>query len=236
MHTVKLDWITPDAEKVIARHARVSTSNPDREEYARLLSYCIRHGHWSILEQANASFQILTSRAISAQILRHRSFSFQELSQRYCNPFEIIGDIHDHPDEFELRQQSEKNRQSSTEPIDRELMRDFRTRITNLDVEIHDLYADMLEAGVAQECARNILPLYTPTLMHMQGTIRSWVHYVGLRAQEDTQLEHRKIAQQVALILGLEIPTVVKAAVNSATDSDNTDSALKGWKFLAQSS
>ena len=98
MHTVKLDWITPEAEKVIARHARVSTSNPDREEYARLLSYCIKHGHWSILEQANVSFEIITSRAISAQLIRHKTLCFQELSQRYTNPFETLPDgIHDQP-------------------------------------------------------------------------------------------------------------------------------------------
>lgn len=157
-------------------------------------------------------------------------------SQRYCNPLDVLQDAHAQASEFSIRMQAEKNRQSSTVEIQHELLEKFRERIYNLDNITKKLYEDMLEAGVARECARNILPLYTPTLMHMQGTIRSWVHYVGLRAQEDTQLEHRKIAQQVALILGLEIPTVVKAAVSAATDSDNPDSALKGWKFLAQSS
>ena len=118
MHTAKLDWITPDAERVIAKHARVSTSDPEREEYARLLSYCIKHGHWSVLEQANASFEIITSRAISAQLIRHKSLCFQELSQRYCNPFEVISGVHDQPSQFSIRKQAEKNRQSSTEELD----------------------------------------------------------------------------------------------------------------------
>jgi thymidylate synthase (FAD) len=228
MHSVKLDWITPDAEKVIARHARVSTSNPDREEYARLLSYCIKHGHWSILEQANVSFEIITSRAISAQLIRHKSLCFQELSQRYTNPFDTIpGDIHDRPSEFHIRKQAEKNRQSSTEEIDPHLLAQFRDRIYLLDAQLYSLYQDMLEAGVARECARNILPLYTPTRLHANGSVRSWVHYVGLRAKEDTQLEHQMIARQIAMILGLELPTVIKAVV--ATD----DHSLDGWRFLS---
>jgi thymidylate synthase (FAD) len=229
MHSVKLDWITPDAEKVIARHARVSTSDPDREEYAKLLSYCIKHGHWSILEQANVSFEIITSRAISAQLIRHKSLCFQELSQRYTNPFDTLpGNIHDRPSEFHIRKQAEKNRQSSTEEIDPDLLAQFRDRIYLLDAQLYSLYQDMLEAGVARECARNILPLYTPTRLHANGSVRSWVHYVGLRAKEDTQLEHQMVARQIAMILGLELPTVVKAVV--ATD----DHSLDGWRFLSE--
>ena len=231
MHSVKLDWITPDAEKVIARHARVSTLNPDREEYARLLSYCIKHGHWSILEQANVSFEIITSRAISAQLIRHQSLCFQEMSQRYTNPFETLPDgIHDRPSEFLIRKQAEKNRQSSTENIDQGLEASFRDRIYVLDNHIYQLYYDMLEAGVARECARNILPLYTPTRLHANATVRSWVHYVGLRAKEDTQLEHQLIARQIAMILGIELPTVVKAVV------ETDDHSLDGWRFLSESS
>ena len=228
MHTVKLDWFTPEAEKVIARHARVSTSNPDREEYARLLSYCIKHGHWSILEQANVSFEIITSRAISAQLIRHKTLCFQELSQRYTNPFETLPDgIHDQPREFSIRKQADKNRQSSTENIDPGLLASFRDRIYKFDAEAYALYSDMLEAGVARECARNILPMYTPTRLHANATVRSWVHYVGLRAKEDTQLEHQLIARQIAMIMGLELPTVVKAVV--ATN----DQSLDGWRFLS---
>jgi thymidylate synthase (FAD) len=228
MHTAKLDWITPDAERVIAKHARVSTSDPEREEYARLLSYCIKHGHWSVLEQANASFEIITSRAISAQLIRHKSLCFQELSQRYCNPFEVISGVHDQPSEFSIRKQAEKNRQSSTEELDTGLVALFRDRIYKVDCELHSLYNDMLKAGVARECARNILPLYTPTRLHAQGTIRSWVHYVGLRGKEDTQLEHQLIARQIAMLLDLELPTVVKAVVQTQ------DPSLDGWRFLSE--
>ena len=231
MHSVKLDWITPEAEKVIARHARVSTSDPEREEYARLLSYCIKHGHWSILEQANVSFEIITSRAISAQLIRHKSLCFQELSQRYTNPFNTMPDgIHDRPEEFHIRKQAEKNRQSSTEEIDTGLLASFRDRIYLVDAQLHSLYNDMLEAGVARECARNILPLYTPTRLHANGSVRSWVHYVGLRAKEDTQLEHQLIARQIAMILGIQLPTIVKAVVQ--TD----DHSLDGWRFLSEES
>ena len=226
MHTVSLDWITPDVEKVIARHARVSTSNPDREEYARLIKYCCDNGHWSILEQASASFEIITSRAISAQIIRHRSFAFQELSQRYCNPFDVVENMHDKPSYFDIRKQAEKNRQSSTETIDTELLAKFRARINDLDSQLHTLYKDMLDAGCARECARNILPLYTPTRIHMHGTIRSWATYVGLRGKEDTQLEHQQIAQQIGMVLAIELPVVTDALI------DSEDPGLQGWKYL----
>ena len=226
MHTAELDWITPDAERVIARHARVSTTNPDRQEYKKLVTYCIHHGHWSILEQAAASFQIVTTRAISPQILRHRSFSFQELSQRYTNPWEIFQDSHMRPHEFSLRQQAEKNRQSSTMELQYELLEEFRKRIYDLDNITKQLYEDMLEAEVARECARNILPLYTPTRLHMQGTIRSFVHYVGLRGQPDTQLEHRQIALSIGRVLADQLPVISEAL------SESQDKSLAGWKHL----
>ena len=120
MHTASLDWITPDAEKVVARHARVSTVDPDRDEFAGLLGFCIRHGHWSVLEQANAAFEIITSRAISAQIIRHRTFAFQELSQRYVSPFKVLGNLNVEPTDFSIRKQAEKNRQSSTDVMDKD--------------------------------------------------------------------------------------------------------------------
>ena len=137
MHSVKLDWITPKAEQVIAKHARVSTTDPDREEYARLITYCIKH--WPLVhpEQANASFEIITSRAISAQLIRHKTLCFQELSQRYTNPFTTMPDgIHDRPHEFLLRKQAEKNRQSSTEPIDQGVLAHFRDRIYMFDAQV----------------------------------------------------------------------------------------------------
>jgi len=226
MHTAQLDWITPDAERVIARHARVSTKNPDREEYKKLLSYCIQHGHWSVLEQAAASFDIFTTRAISPQILRHRSFSFQELSQRYTNPWDIFEDSNVRAHEFSIRQQADKNRQSSTLEMSYEIVEGFRQRIDQIDSLVQDLYNDMLEAGVARECARNVLQLYTPTRLHMQGTIRSFIHYVGLRGQPDTQLEHRQVALSIGRILKKELPVVFEAIL------DSEDKALSGWKNM----
>lgn len=228
MHTVKLDWMTPEPEKVIARHARVSTANPDREEYARLLSFCIKHGHWSVLEQANASFEIITTRAISPQILRHKTFTFQELSMRYCNPWEIMEESSKYALNFELRKQAEKNRQSSVDEIDPELERQFREDIAVIDTLAFDLYNRMLEAGVARECARNICPLYTPSKLHMNGTIRSWAHYVGLRGAKETQKEHREIAMQIGTILAVELPVVSKALASAAA-KDPEESPLRGW-------
>lgn len=225
LHSAELDWITPDAEKVIARHARVSTKNPDRDEYAKLLGYCIKHGHWSVLEQASASFEILTTRAISPQILRHRSCAFQELSQRYCAPGETL-EVQGKPFQFELRFQAEKNRQSSVNLLPLYLCESFWDRLEILDSQIQDLYDEMLKAGVARECARNVLPLYTPTRLHMSGTLRSFIHYVGLRGKEDTQKEHRDIALSIGYRLASEIPTVIKAV------KESEESSLVGWKSV----
>ena len=225
LHSADLDWITQDAEKVIARHARVSTKNPDRDEYEKLLVYCIKHGHNSVFEQASASFEISTTRAISPQILRHRSFVFQELSQRYCAPSETL-DLEEKPFQFELRFQAQKNRQRSVDRLPVYLCESFLERLVIVDSQIQGLYNEMLEAGVARECARNILPLYTPTRMHMSGTIRSFIHYVGLRGKDDTQAEHRHIARSIGYRLGRELPTVVKAVKESG------DPSLKGWDFL----
>lgn len=225
LHSADLDWITPDAEKVIARHARVSTKDPDREEYEKLLTYCIKHGHWSVFEQASASFEVSTTRAVSPQILRHRSFVFQELSQRYCAPNETL-EIDEKPFQFELRFQASKNRQSSSNRLPLYLCESFWERLEILDSQTQSLYNEMIEAGVARECARNILPLYTPTRLHMSGTIRSFIHYVGLRGKEDTQLEHREIARSIGYRLGRELPVVIKAVKESG------DKSLEGWDFL----
>ena len=215
MHTAKLDWITPDAEKVIARHARVSTSNPDREEYVLTLSYCIKHGHWSILEQANVSFEIITSRAISAQrsvikvcASRNCPSGTRILLKRCQTAFTI--DLKSFQFESKLIRIVSQTLKTLIQGCC-----SFRDRIYKFDAEAYALYSDMLEAGVARECARNILPMYTPTRLHANGTVRSWAHYVGLRAKEDTQLEHQLIARQIAMILGLELPTVVKALVET---------------------
>jgi thymidylate synthase (FAD) len=225
LHSADLDWVTPDAEKVIARHARVSTKDPDREEYEKLLTYCIKHAHWSVFEQASASFEISTTRAISPQILRHRSFVFQELSQRYCEPNETL-DLEEKPFQFELRFQASKNRQSSVDRLPVYMCESFWERLEFIDSQVQGLYKEMLDAGVARECARNILPLYTPTRMHMSGTVRSFLHYVGLRGKDDTQAEHRQIARSIGYRLARELPTVVRAVRASE------DPSLKGWDFL----
>lgn len=225
LHTAQLDWITPEAERVIARHARVSTKNPNREEYEKLLVYCIKHGHHSVFEQASASFEISTTRAISPQVLRHRSFVFQELSQRYCEPNETL-DLEEKPFQFELRFQASKNRQSSVDRLPVYMCESFWERLEIVDSQIQGLYKEMLDAGVARECARNVLPLYTPTRMHMSGTVRSFLHYVGLRGKDDTQAEHRQIARSIGYRLARELPTVVKAVRASE------DPSLKGWDFL----
>jgi thymidylate synthase (FAD) len=225
LHSAEIDWITPDAEKVIARHARVSTKDPDREEYEKLLTYCIKHSHWSVFEQASASFEISTTRAISPQILRHRSFVYQELSQRYCAPNETL-EVEEKPFQFELRFQATKNRQSSSDRLPVYLCESLWERLEDLDTQIQTLYKEMLDLGVAKECARNMLPLYTPTRLHMSGTIRSFLHYVGLRGQQDTQLEHRNIARSIGYKLARELPTVIEAIKASE------ESSLKGWDFI----
>jgi len=227
LHSAELDWITPEAEKVIARHARVSTKNPDRDEYARLLAFCIKHGHWSVFEQASASFGILTTRAISPQILRHRSFVYQELSQRYTNPWETLeGEELEDPYKVDLRFQGKTNRQCSGEQLPLYLREIYWDKIKELDRLSHEVYNELLDAGVSRECSRNVLPLYTPTRMHMSGTIRSFIHYVGLRGKEDTQLEHRQIARAIGYTLANHLPVVVAAI------KESEESSLSGWDFL----
>jgi len=227
LHSAELDWLTPDAEKVIARHARVSTKNPDRDEYARLLAFCIKHGHWSVFEQASASFAILTTRAISPQILRHRSFVYQELSQRYTNPWETLeGEQIEDSYKVDLRFQGETNRQGSGGQLPLYLREVFWDKIKELDKLSQEVYNDLLAAGVSRECSRNVLPLYTPTRLHMSGTIRSFIHYVGLRGKEDTQLEHRQIARAIGYNLANHLPVVVAAI------KESEESSPSGWDFL----
>lgn len=226
LHSAKLDWVTQNAEQTIARHARVSTKDPDREEFAGLLSYCIKHSHWSVFEQAAASFEIFTTRAISPQILRHRSFCFQEFSQRYSNPLDTFDSSEVPAYLFGLRKQAEKNRQSSVDVLDPEVQNALWERVQGIDTQIRELYEDMIASGVARECARNLLPLYTPTRLHMQGSIRSFLFYVGLRGQQDTQLEHRLIAREIGRLLEKELPIIVAAVKETDLES------LKGWTTL----
>jgi thymidylate synthase (FAD) len=196
----RLIWITPEAEQVIGYCARVSNpANQDNPDVARLLSYCIKHGHWSIFEMASMCVEIKTTRAIAPQILRHRSFSFQEFSQRYA-------EVHDFPVLGEMRLAGTTNRQSS-QPLPE---RGFDTDII-LDAELavsrsYWTYNKLIKAGIAAETARMVLPLCCPTTLYMSGTIRSWIHYVQLRTQEDTQLEHREIAESIKALMVEHLP------------------------------
>jgi thymidylate synthase (FAD) len=195
---VELTSITPGAEQQIVFMARVSSTQRNDDTDSKLLRYLIGHKHWSPFELAHATVRIETSRAIAQQILRHRSFSFQEFSQRYAEVTEY--------EPVQLRMQAEKNRQSSTEPAEdvwHDLVADHIKR-TNA------LYKTMVRAGIARECARMILPLTTKTTLYMSGSLRSWLHYLELRTSQDTQLEHREIALAIRSLLAPELPAVAE--------------------------
>ena len=204
---VKLVTITPDAEKMMAYIARVSNpNNQENEKYAGLLKYCIKHNHWSVFEQATMTLEIETTRAIAAQILRHRSFTFQEFSQRYAST-DHLGEI-PVPD---LRRQDEKNRQNSTDDLDEFVKQKLELQIKTLFSSAEALYHQMLEEGVAKECARFVLPLATPTKLYMTGSCRSWIHYINLRSAHGTQKEHMEIARNCACIFAGQFPAVAEA-------------------------
>ncbi len=204
---VKLVTITPDAEKMMAYIARVSNpNNQENEKYAGLLKYCIKHNHWSVFEQATMTLEIETTRAIAAQILRHRSFTFQEFSQRYAST-DHLGEI-PIPD---LRRQDEKNRQNSTDDLDEFVKQKLELQIKTLFSSAEALYHQMLEEGVAKECARFVLPLATPTKLYMTGSCRSWIHYINLRSAHGTQKEHMEIARECACIFAGQFPAVAEA-------------------------
>ena len=204
---VKLVSITPDAEQTMAYIARVSNpSNQDNEKYSGLLKYCIKHNHWSVFEQSSMSLEIETSRAIAAQILRHRSFTFQEFSQRYAAST-ALGDF----DLPELRRQDTKHRQNSTNDLEPELIDKFEKQMITLFSSSKALYEQMLSQGVAKECARMVLPLCTPTRIYMTGSCRSWVHYINLRSAHGTQKEHMQIAEQCRKIFIEQFPNVSEA-------------------------
>jgi len=205
--SVKLVSITPDAEQTMAYIARVSNpSNQDNEKYAGLLKYCIKHNHWSVFEQSSMSVEIETTRAIAAQILRHRSFTFQEFSQRYAAST-ALGDI----PLPELRKQDLKNRQNSTNDLDPFVVQDYELKIKRHFVEAVKLYDEMLEDGVAKECARMVLPLATPTRIYMTGSCRSWIHYINLRSAHGTQKEHMVIAEACRKVFTEQFPAVSEA-------------------------
>ena len=205
---VELISVTPNSESLIAHCARVSNpNNQDNKEYARLLKYCIDHGHWSIFEMANMVLEIETTRGIAAQILRHRSFSFQEFSQRYADA-SFLGNHISTPD---LRSQDEKNRQNSIDNIEQEVKHKYNVQIRELFSKSKALYDDMIDNGAAKECARFVLPLATPTRMYMNGTIRSWIHYINLRTANGTQKEHMDVANRCKDIFIKQLPVVSEA-------------------------
>ena len=204
MHDAKLVWITPDAEKLIGKIARVSNpANEDNPNVIGLLKYLIKHKHWSPFEMASMCVEIQTTRAIAPQILRHRSFSFQEFSQRYAvsTEFELP----------HLRRQDVVNRQNSIDDIPQSVNENFGSDIANHFCEAQKLYQQMLDAGVAKECARAVLPLNTTTRLYMSGTIRSWLHYIDLRSWHGTQWEHTQIALNALQILKEQLPTIADA-------------------------
>ena len=204
---VKLVNITPDAEKTMAYIARVSNpSNQDNEKFAGLLKYCIKHNHWSVFEQSSMTLEIETTRAIAAQILRHRSFTFQEFSQRYADSTKL-GEI----PIPELRRQDEKNRQNSTNDLDEFVKQKLELQMNTLFSSATALYQQMLEEGVAKECARMVLPLCTPTRIYMTGSCRSWIHYIDLRSAHGTQKEHMDIAQACKTVFIEQFPIVSEA-------------------------
>ena len=208
MESVKLVIVTPDAESQMAYIARVSNpKNQDNENFAGLLKYCIKNGHWSVFEQAYMTLEINTTRGIAAQILRHRSFTFQEFSQRYADVGLLDAGI-PVPD---LRRQDITNRQNSVDDIPVEQKNNLRNKIALHFEEAEKLYNELLEEGVAKECARFVLPLATPTRIYMTGSARSWIHYINLRSGHGTQKEHTEIADQCKAIFIQEFPTCAEA-------------------------
>ena len=205
--TIKLVSVTPDAEKTMAYIARVSNpSNQDNENYSGLLKYCIKHNHWSVFEQSTMTLEIETTRAIAAQILRHRSFTFQEFSQRYAQT-NSLGDI----ELPELRRQDKKNRQNSIDDLEPEVVEKLNKQMITLFSSAQSLYNQMIEHGVAKECARMVLPLCTPTRIYMTGSCRSWIHYINLRSAHGTQKEHMIIAEECRKVFTEQFPAVSEA-------------------------
>ena len=208
--TVKLIQITPNPEEQIAYIARVSNpNNQDNPDYAKLLAYCIKHQHWSIFEQAFMTLEIETTRGLAAQILRHRSFTFQEFSQRYADTSLMTkGSLIPLP---ELRRQDLKNRQNSTDDLDPDKVKMLEKEIAQHFHDAQDLYRYMIDMGVAKECARFVLPLAVPTRLYMSGSVRSWIHYIDLRSNHGTQKEHKVIAEECRDIFKEQLPVVSEA-------------------------
>lgn len=202
---VSLVWVTPQAEELITRMARVSApkNQGNMETAPKLLRYLITHQHWSPYQMANMCVEINTTRAISAQIIRHRSFSFQEFSQRYADINELGSAVIPH-----LRRQDHSNRQNSIDDLTSEDVANFYRRISQLFEDTEHLYREMVSQGIAKECARNILPMGTQTKIYMNGSLRSWIHYLQLRTSNGTQAEHKQIAEEIKRIFCAQFPVI----------------------------
>ena len=206
--SVKLISVTPDAEKMMAYVARVSNpNNQENPNYAKLLGYCIKHNHWSVFEQAFMTLELETTRGVAAQVLRHRSFTYQEFSQRYADS-SMLAERIPLP---ELRRQDTKNRQNSIDDIDPFVNQEFQIKMENHFQEGMKLYQEMLKYGIAKECARFVLPLATPTKIYMSGSCRSWIHYINLRTANGTQKEHMDLAEGCKKIFIEQFPTCAEA-------------------------
>ena len=201
--TVKLITITPDAEATMAYIARVSSPNQENPEYAKLLKYCLDHQHFSVFEHAYMTLEICTSRMISAQILRHRSFTFSEFSQRYAEPMDYVA--------VKARRQAEKNRQSSVDDLEDVTKHRWDNIQNSMWAVALATYHEALAQGIAKEVARAILPMNTATRLYMTGSVRSWIHYIQLRCQSDTQQEHREIAKKCKAVFVEQLPVVAEA-------------------------
>jgi thymidylate synthase (FAD) len=205
---VKLISVTPDAEKMMGYVARVSNpSNQENPKVAGLLKYCVKHQHWSVFEQSFMTLEIETTRGLAAQILRHRSFTFQEFSQRYADSSMLADTI----PLFDLRRQDTKNRQNSIDDIDPHTRQNFEIKIQRHFDDAMQLYQEMLAAGIAKECSRFVLPLAVPTRIYMSGSCRSWIHYIDLRSAHGTQKEHMDIAEACKKVFIEQFPTVAEA-------------------------
>jgi len=206
--SVKLISVTPDAEKMMAYVARVSNpNNQENPNYAKLLGYCIKHNHWSVFEQAFMTLELETTRGVAAQVLRHRSFTYQEFSQRYADSSMLADKV----PMFDLRRQDTKNRQNSIDDIDPFVKQEFEIKIRRHFDEAMVLYQSMLDAGIAKECARFVLPLATPTRIYMSGSCRSWIHYINLRTANGTQKEHMDLAEGCKKVFIEQFPTCAEA-------------------------
>ena len=206
--SVKLISVTPDAEKMMAYVARVSNpNNQENPNYAKLLGYCIKHNHWSVFEQSFMTLELETTRGVAAQVLRHRSFTYQEFSQRYADSSMLADKV----PMFDLRRQDTKNRQNSIDDVDPFVKQEFEIKVRRHFDEAMVLYQSMLDSGIAKECARFVLPLATPTRIYMSGSCRSWIHYINLRTANGTQKEHMDLAEGCKKIFIEQFPTCAEA-------------------------